>query len=118
MATGNTNDNDDVRPECDRRNHAKPANGTGTATETKHTVEPDPDNDARGQRRAGHVADRAKREGHAEIEGRQSVQILQHEGGARNPGEQARIARRGNAEIGEIGRIAHDNAIGAAHGRY
>ena len=30
------------QPDCDRRNHAKPANGTGTATETKHTVEPHP----------------------------------------------------------------------------
>ena len=45
--------------------------------------------EARRQRRADQVADRADREGDAESERRQAVEILQHEGRAGNPGEQA-----------------------------
>ena len=67
------------------------------------------------QRRAGHVADRADREGDAELERREAIEILQDEGRAGNPGEQSGEAGRGEAEISEIGRIARHHAIGLEH---
>ena len=62
-----------------------------------------PHHQPRRQRRADHVADRADREGDAELERREAVEILQHEGRAGNPGEQSGKAGRGEAEISEIG---------------
>ena len=69
---------------------ASPPARRRSRAESEHAVEPEPHDQPRRQRRAGHIADRAKREGNTEIKRREAVEILQHEGRAGNPGEQIR----------------------------
>src|SRR5207237_8604579 len=103
------------QPERYRHHHAKTAGSAGATADAQHAVKPKSDHYSRGQSRAGHVTERAERKGNAEIERTKTVEALQNERRAGNPGEQTGVARRCDTEIGEICRVTRDHAIGAKH---
>ena len=78
--SGSTSDMEDASPSATAATIAKPAGSAGAAAEPEDAVEPEANDQPRGKCRAGHIANRAEREGDAEIKRREAVEILQHEG--------------------------------------